>query len=321
MTDPRENQGQPRTDGPPYDGAREGMPEHGQGPGANGPDGSTGHSGYRPPAPLVNAKTNRPGQGSRLIAFLTRDMAAAVAGVVTMVAGVLLLIAPRLAWLVDRSFDIVEGTMSVSATGAIDLSSSAQRALSDSDARELGMVEMSFRLLLEPIAGMLTLSGVLVIMGGVLMFTTARQLGAVFAVLGVVPQLFVLAIGVLVVAVFAEDTPPTPSSPSTSGPDLSPGAGPILTLATYVVVVACAIVAVLRQGEHPRPASPTAAGHDGPTGSGGAGEYYGTRDSGEAGTGAPHTGAPGTDVWGPRHPGTGGPEREGGAPGEEYRPS
>src|SRR5699024_2836963 len=113
---------------------------------------------------------------------------------------------------------------------------------SDSDALELGFVEMTFKLLLEPLAGMLSLSGLLVIIGGLLMLTTARQLGAVFAALGVVPQLFVLAIGILVVAIYAEDSPPastTATSTSTSGMDFSPGAGAILTLVTYVVIIAC----------------------------------------------------------------------------------
>ncbi|MBB1030920.1 hypothetical protein G6027_08455 [Dietzia sp. SLG310A2-38A2] len=320
MTDPRENQGQPRTGGSPYDDAGEATPPHGQGPGAYGPGDPTGHSGYRPQAPFGNAMTNRPGIGSRLIAFLTRDMAVAVAGIVTIVAGVLLLIAPRLAWMVDRSFDIVEGTMSVSATGAIDLSSSAQRALSDSDALELGMIETSFKLLLEPITGMLTLSGVLVIVGGLLILTTARQLGAVFAVIGVVPQLFVLAIGALVVAVYAEDTTPSPPA-ATSGPDVSPGAGPILTLATYVVVIACAIVAVFRQGERPRPASPIDVGPNGPSGGNGASEYYGDLNSAGTGAGASPPRTPGTDAWGTHHPGTGRPDSNGATPGEEYRPS
>ncbi|EYT61942.1 hypothetical protein H483_0112200 [Dietzia sp. UCD-THP] len=295
MTDPRENQWQPWADGPAD---------------------STGRYGHDPRATYRQPLTNRPGVGSRLMAFLTRDMIAAVAGIVTVVAGILLLITPRLAWLVDRSFDIVEGTMSISATGAIDLSSAAQRGLSDSDALELGIVEMSTKMLLEPVAGMLALSGVLVIVGGLLMLTTARQLGAVFAVIGVVPQLFVLAIGVLVVAIVSDDTPPAPGSPATSGPDVEPGAGPILTVATYVVVIGCAIVAVLRHGEHPRPAVQNAPGPNGPTGAGEAGEYGA---SPRPGSGAPSTGAPRPDPWGPGNSGTQGPGRDHPAPGDGPR--
>jgi len=141
--------------------------------------------------------TRSPGVGSKLAAFLSRDVVALVAGVLAVVAGVILLIAPHLPWLMDRSFDLVEGTMTVSATGRIDLSAPAQSALTDSDAIGLGLMEMSTSLLLEPVAGMLSLAGVLVIVGGLLMLTTARQLGAVFAALGVVPQLFMLAIGIV----------------------------------------------------------------------------------------------------------------------------
>ena len=195
--------------------------------------------------------TRSPGVGSKLAAFLTRDVVALVAGVLAVVAGVTLLIAPRLPWLVDRSFDLVEGTMTVSATGRIDLSAPAQQALGDSDALELGLMEMSMSLLLEPVAGMLSLAGVLVIVGGLLMLTTARQLGAVFAALGVVPQLFMLAIGILAAAVYSGDTSTAPSGP-TAASEISVGAGAVLTLITYAVVLACALTAALR-GDTPPP--------------------------------------------------------------------
>lgn len=330
MTDPRENQGQPHGGSSPYDGTGQGNPTsaypaggypapgnppqggypgqyqgqyqyQGQGPAGYGPGGAPNHPGYGNQAPFGQPAAAKPGAGSKLIAFLTRDKVALVAGALTLLSGILLLIAPRLAWLVDRSFDLVEGTMSVSATGTIDLSSSAQRTLSDSDALELGFVEMTFKLLLEPLAGMLSLSGLLVIIGGLLMLTTARQLGAVFAALGVVPQLFVLAIGILVVAIYAEDSPPastTATSTSTSGTDFSPGAGAILTLVTYVVIIACAMVAAVRQGERPRSAPSATPGYGDPAGYGGPAGYGDAAGNSGADTQAGDVRNPGADPSG-----------------------
>lgn len=198
--------------------------------------------------------------GRKLMAFVTRDVPALVAGGITVVMGLLLLVTPSLAWLKDNSFDIVDGTMTYSARGSIDLSSAAQRGLSTSDALEVGYVEIMLKTMLGPLAGMLTLSAVLVLIGGLLMITTARQLGAVVAIMGVIPQIIIAVVATLTVVI--TDDSPRPSAPSepsdfTSG--ISAGAGVYLTLVAYVVVIICVVLAALRR-EGGRPAGSAAGG-------------------------------------------------------------
>lgn len=191
--------------------------------------------------------------GRRLMAFVTRDVPALVAAGITVVMGLLLLLTPSLAWLKDNSFDIVDGTMTYSARGSIDLSSAAQRGLSTSDALEVGYVEIMLRTVLGPLAGMLTLSAVLVLIGGLLMITTARQLGAVVAIMGVIPQVIIVAVTTLTVMITNDSPSPSTSEPSDLTSGISAGAGVYLTVVAYVVVIICAVLAALRR-EGARPA-------------------------------------------------------------------
>lgn len=211
------------------------------------------HPGYAPAQPpRRNSQV-----GTRLVAFVSRDVPALVAAGITFVVGLLLLVTPHLPWLKDNSFDIVEGTMTFSARGSIDLSSTAQRGLSNSDALEIGFIEVLLRALFGPLAGMLTLSAVLVLLGGLLMVTTARQLGAVVAIMGVIPQIIIAVVSILGVVIAADS--PRSSEPSTATSDISVGVGVYLTLAAYVIVVICAALAALRT-ERPRPATAATAG-------------------------------------------------------------
>lgn len=206
--------------------------------------------------------------GARLTAFVLRDVPALVAAGITLVMGLLLLVTPHLAWLKDNSFDIVAGTMTLNARGSINLSSAAQRELSEFDALEIGFLEIMLQAMFTPFAGMLTLSAALVLLGGLLMITTARQLGAVVAIMGVVPQVIITAISVLTV-MLSIDSSPTPSQTpdfGDSGPlDLgfSAGVGVYLTGAAYVIVIICAVLAALRR-EGVRPPAPAAANTSGP---------------------------------------------------------
>lgn len=206
--------------------------------------------GYAPVAPARQKSQ----VGTRLMAFVARDIPALVTAGITLVMGLLLLVTPHLAWLKDNSFDIVEGTMTLSARGTIDLSSTAQRGLSNSDALEVGLVEIMFKTLAEPFAGMLTLSAVLVLIGGVLMLTTARQLGAVVALMGVIPQIIISVITALTL-VITDDSPSSPQ-PSELGSGISAGAGVYLTVVAYVIVIICAAVAALRREGARPPAAP-----------------------------------------------------------------
>ena len=185
--------------------------------------------------------------GRRLAAFVLRDVPALVAAGITIVMGLLLLIAPSLAWVKDNSLDLVDGTMTVSARGSIGLSSAAQRGLSNSDALDLGNFEIMLRTMLDPLAGMLTLSAVLILLGGVLMLTTARQLGAVVAIMGVIPQIIIAAVTTLTM-VITDDSPPS-SEPSNLTSGVSAGAGLYVTVVAYVIVLICvAVVALRREG-------------------------------------------------------------------------
>lgn len=198
--------------------------------------------------------------GARLTAFVVRDVPALVAAGVTVVMGLLLLVTPHLAWLKDNTFDIVEGTMTISARGKIDLSSAAQRGLSDSDALELGFVEIMSQTLAKPLSGMLTLSALLVLLGGLLMITTARQLGAVVAIMGVIPQIIITVISILTI-MLTVDSPPASRDVNDSGPldmGVSAGAGVYLTVAAYVIVIICAALAALRRESALPPAPATA---------------------------------------------------------------
>lgn len=222
-----------------------------------------GPQGYGPQGPAPAPGGPRvPGIGARLIAFLTRDIAALVAAAVTIISGLILLVTPSLAWIRDTSNSLVEGTMSVSARGSVSLSTLAERGLSESDAFELGLMELGIQTILGPFAGMLMLSALLVMVGGVLMLTTARQLGAVVALMGVIPQIVVVAIGLLTAVVF-DDSSSTPSPPA--GPSPAPdsgmgaGAGFYVTIIVYVLVIACAALAALRP-ERGRGPSTTTSG-------------------------------------------------------------
>ena len=203
--------------------------------------------------------------GTRLMAFALRDIPALVAAGITIIMGLLLLIAPSLAWMRDNSFDLVEGTMTVSARGSIGLSSAAQRGLSNSDALELGFFEIMLRTMLDPLAGMLTISAVLVLLGGLLMLTTARQLGAVVAIMGVIPQVIIAAVTILTV-VITDDSPPS-SEPANLTSGFSAGAGLYVTVVAYVIVIACAaLVALRREGLPPAAATTPGPAFQPPTG-------------------------------------------------------
>lgn len=208
-----------------------------------------GQSGY--PAPVPVAVRQKSQMGARLAAFITRDITALVAAGITVVMGILLLVTPSLTWLKDNTFDMVEGTMTFSARGSIGLSSTAQRSLSPGDALEVGFLEVMLQSLAQPLAGMLTLSALLVLLGGMLMLTTARQLGAIVAIMGVVPQVIISAVTALGVLITTDS--PSPSEPSdfnaSSGPiasGISTGAGVYLTIGAYVIIIVCAAVVALR---------------------------------------------------------------------------
>lgn len=250
--------------GPPGD-APEGDGPPGYGPPGYGPQGYAppGHE-YTPGTPGRSGGPGGPGGGTRMLAFLTRDIAALVAATVTVVSGLILLVTPSLAWIRDSSTSLVEGSMSVSARGSVSLSSLAERSLSESDALELGFMELGIQTVLGPVAGMLMLSGLLVIVGGLLMLTTARQLGAVVALMGVIPQLLAVAVGVLTTVMFSDSSssPQAPSGPSPSpDPGFSAGAGFYTTIIVYAVVIICVAVVALRPERGPR-----ASARSGPTG-------------------------------------------------------
>lgn len=271
MTDPREfdQHGGPthgyerREPAPQQSGAPgyspEGYDPQGYAPGYGAPQGyGPGVVGPQPP-----------GVGSRLAAFVTRDTPALFAAVITIVAGLMLFVTPRLTWVKDSSFDMVDGTMTFTAHGAIDLSAMAQRTLSDSAAIELGFTEIMVKMLAEPFAAMLTLSAVLVLIGGGLMLTTARQLGAIVALLGVAPQVLITAFSTFAIAISTADDPPSPSAPTGgSGTEITVGVGLYLTLAAYVLVIVCVAVAALR-----REVGPPSADHQPQQGPGPGFEY------------------------------------------------
>ena len=211
------------------------------------------------PAPPPRQKSQI---GARLMAFALRDVPALVAGGVTAVMGLLLLVTPHLPWLKDNSFDVVEGTMTISARGRIGISSAAQRGLSDADALELGFLEIMYRILSSPLAGMLTLSAILVLVGGLLMITTARQLGAVVALAGVIPQIIITVIGVMTIMLTADSSPDAADS-GTLDTGISAGAGFYLTVAAYVIVIICAALAAIRR-EAVLPPAPAPAHTAGP---------------------------------------------------------
>lgn len=194
---------------------------------------------------------------ARLMAFALRDVPTLVAAGVTIVMGLLLLVTPHLPWLKDNSFDVVEGTMTISARGKIGLSSAAQRGLSNTDALELGFLEIMSQTLSSPLAGMLTLSAILVLLGGLLMITTARQLGAVVALAGVIPQIIITVIGVMTIMLTADSSPDAADS-GTLDTGISAGAGFYLTVAAYVIVIICAALAAIRR-EAVRPPAPAPA--------------------------------------------------------------
>ena len=217
--------------------------------------------GYAPQRP----PRQRSQLGTRLMAFTLRAIPALVAAGIPIVMGLLLLLAPSLAWMRDNSFDLVDGTMTVSARGSIGLSSAAQRGLSNSDALELGFFEIMLRTMLDPLAGMLTLSAVLVLLGGLLMLTTARQLGAVVAIMGVIPQVIIAAVTILTV-VITDDSPPS-SEPANLTSGFSAGAGLYVTVVAYVIVIACAaLVALRREGLPPAAATTPGPAFQPPTG-------------------------------------------------------
>ena len=194
---------------------------------------------------------------ARLMAFALRDVPTLVAAGVTIVMGLLLLVTPHLPWLKDNSFDVVEGTMTISARGKIGISSAAQRGLSNTDALELGFLEIMSQTLSSPLAGMLTLSAILVLLGGLLMITTARQLGAVVALAGVIPQIITTVIGVMTIMLTADSSPDAADS-GTLDTGISAGAGFYLTVAAYVIVIICAALASIRR-EAVRPPAPAPA--------------------------------------------------------------
>ena len=194
---------------------------------------------------------------ARLMAFALRDVPTLVAAGVTIVMGLLLLVTPHLPWLKDNSFDVVEGTMTISARGKIGISSAAQRGLSNTDALELGFLEIMSQTLSSPLAGMLTLSAILVLLGGLLMITTARQLGAVVALAGVIPQIITTVIGVMTIMLTADSSPDAADS-GTLDTGISAGAGFYLTVAAYVIVIICAALAAIRR-EAVRPPAPAPA--------------------------------------------------------------
>lgn len=194
---------------------------------------------------------------ARLMAFALRDVPTLVAAGVTIVMGLLLLVTPHLPWLKDNSFDVVEGTMTISARGKIGISSAAQRGLSNTDALELGFLEIMSQTLSSPLAGMLTLSAILVLLGGLLMITTARQLGAVVALAGVIPQIIITVIGVMTIMLTADSSPDAADS-GTLDTGISAGAGFYLTVAAYVIVIICAALAAIRC-EAVRPPAPAPA--------------------------------------------------------------
>lgn len=194
---------------------------------------------------------------ARLMAFALRDVPTLVAAGVTIVMGLLLLVTPHLPWLKDNSFDVVEGTMTISARGKIGISSAAQRGLSNTDALELGFLEIMSQTLSSPLAGMLTLSAILVLLGGLLMITTARQLGAVVALAGVIPQIIITVIGVMTIMLTADSSPDAADS-GTLDTGISAGAGFYLTVAAYVIVIICAALAAIRR-EAVRPPAPAPA--------------------------------------------------------------
>ncbi|HJC27804.1 MAG TPA: hypothetical protein H9759_00225 [Candidatus Dietzia intestinipullorum] len=210
-----------------------------------------GYAGYPPQGP---------GTGARVIAFLTRDIGALVAAAVTLVSGLILLATPSLAWIRDSSSSLVDGTMSVSARGTVSLSSLAERALSESDALELGFTEMGIQTVMGPFAAMLMLSALLVLVGGLLMLTTARQLGATVALMGVIPQLLVVAVVLLTAAVFSDSSGPTPQPGPSPDSGLGAGAGFYATIVVYVLVIICAAVAALHPERGRRPAPYPQAG-------------------------------------------------------------
>lgn len=199
---------------------------------------------------------------ARLMAFALRDVPTLVAAGVTIVMGLLLLVTPHLPWLKDNSFDVVEGTMTISARGKIGISSAAQRGLSNTDALELGFLEIMSQTLSSPLAGMLTLSAILVLLGGLLMITTARQLGAVVALAGVIPQIIITVIGVMTIMLTADSSPDAADS-GTLDTGISAGAGFYLTVAAYVIVIICAALASIRR-EAVRPPAPAPANTAGP---------------------------------------------------------
>ena len=194
---------------------------------------------------------------ARLMAFALRDVPTLVAAGVTIVMGLLLLVTPHLPWLKDNSFDVVEGTMTISARGKIGISSAAQRGLSNTDALELGFLEIMSQTLSSPLAVMLTLSAILVLLGGLLMITTARQLGAVVALAGVIPQIIITVIGVMTIMLTADSSPDAADS-GTLDTGISAGAGFYLTVAAYVIVIICAALAAIRC-EAVRPPAPAPA--------------------------------------------------------------
>src|SRR5699024_6971179 len=210
-----------------------------------------GYAGYPPQGP---------GTGARVIAFLTRDIGALVAAAVTLVSGLILLATPSLAWIRDSSSSLVDGTMSVSARGTVSLSSLAERALSESDALELGFTEMGIQTVMGPFAAMLMLSALLVLVGGLLMLTTARQLGATVALMGVIPQLLVVAVVLLTAAVFSDSSGPTPQPGPSPDSGLGAGAGFYATTVVYVLVIICAAVAARHPERGRRPAPYPQAG-------------------------------------------------------------
>lgn len=212
-----------------------------------------GQPGFAPaPPPRQQSQVT-----ARLMAFALRDVPTLVAAGVTIVMGLLLLVTPHLPWLKDNSFDVVEGTMTISARGKIGISSAAQRGLSNTDALELGFLEIMSQTLSSPLAGMLTLSAILVLLGGLLMITTARQLGAVVALAGVIPQIIITVIGVMTIMLTADSSPDAADS-GTLDTGISAGAGFYLTVAAYVIVIICAALAAIRR-EAVRPPAPAPA--------------------------------------------------------------
>lgn len=277
---------------------------YGQGPGGYGPQRPQGPGGYGPQGPQRQQRPRRqgPGVGSRLLAFLRRDPVALGAAIVTLVSSLLLLIARSLGWFVDRSFDVVDGKVSVSATGSLGVDSAVERMLSASEATELTFLELMFTAMLQPVGSMLLLSALLVFVGGLLMLTTARRLGASFALLGVIPQILVVAIGAIAAAVMTDDSPGSDSSSSPLGDDsMSMGAGVIMTGIVYLLVIGAAIVAAMRTTERPRsavmasgPGGGPGGGPSGPIGGQGGGPSGGPGYGSDT-RGMPPQGAPGAD--------------------------